>query len=256
MDTNNNVLEKFDPKEFDKMEPATLVNLHRQLHYQYANRCVEPSTKRTAEKLHTDLVSAMKDNGVGHMVSTELDASLPEILQNIHVSVYYESMRYVKAMYVSDFAQVLDNVRGLKILDVGCGIGLAMRILENSGFEVQGLDNSPTAIYYCKNKGLTVRRGEASQFPFSDDSFDTVYSMHLLEYLDNYHKVILESLRVMRKVAVHIVPFGKREGSTHANEWRDYTIMLDNLMTIVPPHYDVKVSTTKFNNGVIVITEK
>ena len=41
-----------------------------------------------------------------------------------------------------------------KILDIGCGAGRHALYLQDKGFDVQGIDNSPLAIKVCKQRGL------------------------------------------------------------------------------------------------------
>src|SRR5688572_3246111 len=49
--------------------------------------------------------------------------------------------------------QAIDKARG-KILDIGCGAGRHSLYLQDKGFDVTGIDNSPGAIKVCKLRGL------------------------------------------------------------------------------------------------------
>ncbi|MDQ3323963.1 MAG: class I SAM-dependent methyltransferase [Acidobacteriota bacterium] len=63
-----------------------------------------------------------------------------------------------------------------RILDVGCGAGRHALYLQQKGFDVVGIDNSPGAIRVCKLRGLTrafVRPIEEVD-KFKPNSFDTV----------------------------------------------------------------------------------
>src|SRR5688572_22891936 len=60
------------------------------------------------------------------------------------------------------------------ILDAGCGTGA---ILERLGFPEQnkGIDLSPEAIKFCRQRGLqNVVPGDIAAMPFPDASFDAV----------------------------------------------------------------------------------
>nr|AIA13474.1 Methyltransferase domain protein [uncultured bacterium] len=63
-----------------------------------------------------------------------------------------------------------------RILDVGCGAGRHSLYLQQRGFDVTGIDNSPGAIKVCKLRGLKkafVRPiGEVARF--KSESFDTI----------------------------------------------------------------------------------
>jgi SAM-dependent methyltransferase len=63
-----------------------------------------------------------------------------------------------------------------RILDIGCGAGRHALYLQEKGFDVTGIDNSPGAIKVCKLRGLKkafVRPiGEVDKFP--KNRFDTI----------------------------------------------------------------------------------
>ena len=49
--------------------------------------------------------------------------------------------------------QAMEHVRG-RVLDIGCGAGRHSLYLQEQGFEVVSVDNSPLAIEVCRSKGL------------------------------------------------------------------------------------------------------
>ncbi|MDD5528897.1 MAG: class I SAM-dependent methyltransferase [bacterium] len=63
-----------------------------------------------------------------------------------------------------------------KVLDIGCGAGRVGLYLQQKGFDVTGIDNSPLAITVCKKRGLK----KAIEMPiekiskFKQYSFDTI----------------------------------------------------------------------------------
>lgn len=71
--------------------------------------------------------------------------------------------------------QAVERARG-RILDVGCGAGRHSLYLQQKGFDVTGIDNSPGAIKVCKSRGLkkTLVRPIAEVDKFKPDSFDTI----------------------------------------------------------------------------------
>ncbi|MHA1641393.1 MAG: methyltransferase domain-containing protein [Promethearchaeota archaeon] len=117
--------------------------------------------------------------------------------------------------FIIDFAELLKKVKGNTILDVGCGAGHSMKTLKRSLFDVTGIDINDKAIKHCKQLGLNVIKMNAEKLEFDDNSFDTVFSMHLLEHLDNVDKAIKESIRVAKLAVIHIIPLGKRVPKEH-----------------------------------------
>ncbi len=85
-------------------------------------------------------------------------------------------------MYFSEYEQwsalerrVIEQVRG-RVLDVGCGAGRHSLYLQQKGFDVVGIDNSPGAIEVCKLRSLknAIVRPIADVAAFEPNSFDTI----------------------------------------------------------------------------------
>lgn len=66
-----------------------------------------------------------------------------------------------------------------RVLDVGCGAGRHALYLQEKGFDVVGIDNSPGAIRVCKLRGLkrAIVRPINNAHKFKPASFDTIIMM-------------------------------------------------------------------------------
>jgi SAM-dependent methyltransferase len=85
-----------------------------------------------------------------------------------------------------------------RILDVGCGTGANLEMLGRFG-DADGVDVSPEAITFCKERGLNnVRPGEAERLPYADNSFDLVTALDVVEHLDDDVAGLREMRRVLR----------------------------------------------------------
>ncbi len=104
---------------------------------------------------------------------------------------------------------VLDKYRlslgRLKVLDVGCGTGAVMQFLAKKNFEVYGIDPSGEALKYCTLKGLSVKKSSAEKIDFSEDSFDVVFALDVLEHLENPELAVEEIDRVLKKGGIFIM---------------------------------------------------
>lgn len=76
-----------------------------------------------------------------------------------------------------------DSIRAdIHILEIGCGPGANIWYLAREGFNIYGIDGSPTAIRLCKERLDTETPGwrgslqvaDVTQLPFSDNFFDAV----------------------------------------------------------------------------------
>jgi SAM-dependent methyltransferase len=86
--------------------------------------------------------------------------------------------------------RVLEGIRrcrksdDARILDAGCGTGGLMAFLQNRGYRnLSGFDLSPYAVEICRDKGLSVKRGDISKIDaIFDGAFDVIISNDVLCY--------------------------------------------------------------------------
>lgn len=97
-----------------------------------------------------------------------------------------------------------------KVLDLGCGDGTLLHILiEHKGCHGTGIEIDEKAIYECIAHGLTVSHGniDTGLADYSNKRFDYVILNESLQQVLNPRHVILEALRVGKKVIVGIPNF-------------------------------------------------
>ncbi len=101
----------------------------------------------------------------------------------------------------------LPDWRNKQILDVGCGTGAILKRLGNPGKNV-GIDLSPDAISFCRQRGLNnVREGDICALPFSDNSFDAVICSSVLyhQWVGDVAGALREMKRVLRPDGVLLI---------------------------------------------------
>ncbi len=87
-----------------------------------------------------------------------------------------------------------------RILDIGCGRGLFLHIMQEDGWQVVGQEFSETsASYASKIYGIEVRSGELKESEYESESFDVININHVLEHLENPDEVIAECYRILKK---------------------------------------------------------
>ena len=117
------------------------------------------------------------------------------------------------------------KLTGNSILDVGCGSGISLALSKvfNPERNYVGLEGNEESKPIWEKRGLHIITGDIYHLPFDDKSFDTVYSSHVLEHLENPKKAINETIRVARKRIIHSVPNGnvddKNFGSKHLHHF-------------------------------------
>lgn len=97
------------------------------------------------------------------------------------------------------------RLRGLRVLDVGCGTGYWARLLIPRGVIYQGVDISPRSVDVARrsvealgfsSSGIQV--GNAEDLPFADGSFDHVVSEGVIHHSPDTQRCIQEIHRVLR----------------------------------------------------------
>lgn len=110
----------------------------------------------------------------------------------------------------------LGDVRGLDLLDYGCGHGMASVVLARAGAVVTAFDLSAgylrEAAARAAANGVTLRlvQADGERLPFADASFDRVWGNAVLHHLD-LDRAGRELRRVLRPggVAVFCEPWGE-----------------------------------------------
>ena len=103
------------------------------------------------------------------------------------------------------FNNKIGNLKGLHILDIGCGGGLLSEKFAIQGAKVTGIDISQNsinvAIEHALKNNLTIdyKLGYAENIPSNDKYFDAVICADCLEHVDDLEKVINEISRVLKK---------------------------------------------------------
>lgn len=95
-------------------------------------------------------------------------------------------------------------VRGLRVLDVGCGDGVLATKLAAAGADVTGLDATPAMLAAAGERAakagvsLTLLSGDAEHLPFETDSFDIIVSVATLCFIEDAATPLREMARCLR----------------------------------------------------------
>lgn len=110
-----------------------------------------------------------------------------------------------------DHKIILDLVQlNSRVLDLGCGDGeLLALLIEKKQVKGTGIEIDERAIYKCIERGLTISHGDIDTelADFTTKRFDYVILNESLQQVLHPEQVILESLRVGKKVIVGIPNF-------------------------------------------------
>lgn len=92
------------------------------------------------------------------------------------------------------------------ILDAGVGSGRFAKPLQESGFEVVGIDIAKKMIGKAEEKAVSdLFLSDVCFLPFKDNSFDATVCIHLLHLIGEWKTALQEICRVTRSVMVSLI---------------------------------------------------
>jgi SAM-dependent methyltransferase len=95
------------------------------------------------------------------------------------------------------------------ILDYGCSWGYATYLMRQNGYSAVGFEISkPRASYAREHLGVPVIDSVEALAAFPDNSFDIIYSNHVLEHLPSIGRVLASFGRLLKPdgIAIHVLP--------------------------------------------------
>ncbi len=109
---------------------------------------------------------------------------------------WYAGQRAVAAALLEPWAR---GRNGLRLLDAGCGTGFNLVALEGLG-RASGIDLSPEAIRFCRERGVRAARASLLALPFPEATFDVVTSFDVVyhDWVPDDRAAVAEMARVLR----------------------------------------------------------
>jgi len=135
------------------------------------------------------------------------------------------------------YEAVFDSVGlrdGHRLLDAGCGSGLALQLAAKRGATVSGLDASAGLLEITRERvpDGDIRQGDIEELPFADNTFDVVTAFNSVQYAADPVMALRELGRVAKPGApVAILTWGAAEDC----ETRVIMAALGGLLPPPPP---------------------
>jgi SAM-dependent methyltransferase len=186
--------------------------------------------------------------GVGHICLTNEQNKLD----------YQLKMREI----ISALATSVGDLKGKRILDAGCGIGVFSAALLAEGAHVFGVDFSPKAIDFARRvtPGGTFNVASLETLPFKDE-FDCVICIDVLFHVvdsTKWENALSSLLSALKPDGVLLIQeeFGALDRAVHVR-WRtqeDYAAKCDKLGAKICSSYSYRLPEEKVTKTILVIS--
>jgi SAM-dependent methyltransferase len=123
---------------------------------------------------------------------------------------------------------------GTRLLDLGCGAGLALQLAAKRGVKVAGFDASEALLAVARSRlvDTDLRQGDLEDLPYDPDSFGAVTAFNSVQYAS----VPVRALQEVRRVAEQGAPVAVASwGDPERCKTRTLLASLGSLMPPPPP---------------------
>lgn len=151
-----------------------------------------------------------------------------------------KAMKRAQEKIAHRIVELLNLEKGVRLLDIGCGVGYTTAVYKLYGYDTVGIDVIPKMLEKAREKGLKVKLGDMRNLQklFKKESFDAVVSASALQWLkekEDIEKVAQGINYVLKKdgkVVIQFYPKSEKEMMTVAkifkkNEFK-INIIVDN----------------------------
>lgn len=166
---------------------------------QIAFNAMAPGTETKIDS-NADLKERVRAFWQAHPCGTKFsdaETGTPEFFERV------EAHRYDKEWHIPEAAGFA-GTRGLRVLEIGCGLGTDGAQFAKAGADYTGVDLTEAAVDLARTRfevsGLPgeFRVADAENLDFADDSFDLVYSHGVLHHTPDTAQAVKEIHRVLK----------------------------------------------------------
>ncbi len=118
----------------------------------------------------------------------------------------------------------------VKILNVGCGTGGTIPLLEKYGI-LTNVDVCDVAIVFMKTYGYEATQVDGVKMPYADESFDLVVAFDVLEHIEEDNAALREWRRVMKQDGSIVITVPAYQWL-----WTEHDVSLMHFRRYTRPH--------------------
>lgn len=150
---------------------------------------------------------------------------------DLHADYYDEKLKFLDSFEKDELKRMLKNIKGEKVLDIGCGTGRLVPLLRDLGCEITGVDVSGKMLekFSQKYPQLKAVKGDIESLPCKDEEFDVVICAFVIVHLYELEKAFEEVYRVLKPGGTVII--------TNINQRKAPKVMSKEGDIVITSHY-------------------
>ena len=96
--------------------------------------------------------------------------------------------------------EIAGCVKNGRLLEIGAGTGVFLKVAKDAGYEVYGVELSGDAVKYAKTKFEidNIFCGMVEETTFSSEYFDIIYAWHVIEHVPDLDRFLRELYRLLK----------------------------------------------------------
>jgi ubiquinone/menaquinone biosynthesis C-methylase UbiE len=134
-------------------------------------------------------------------------------------------------------------VKGLRVIDIGCGVGYGCSMLGSVAKNVIGVDISEEAIKHATAKyasgNVEFKISDVNNLPFNDNELDCGVCFEVIEHINKPEKLLIEVVRVIKNDGIFIIstPNGAVRTSSQPNPFHMKEFKVREFREILNRHF-------------------
>jgi 2-polyprenyl-3-methyl-5-hydroxy-6-metoxy-1,4-benzoquinol methylase len=112
---------------------------------------------------------------------------------------------------------------GKRLLDIGCGRGDKLELLQSLGWQAEGIELDPKAVRQARARGLQVRQGTLADQQYPNGSFHAITMTHVIEHISEPRSLLRECYRILKpggRLFMVTPNLGSRLHRIFCQDWR------------------------------------
>ena len=150
---------------------------------------------------------------------------------NLYAKDYDFSLKFLNTFEKGKLFSLLGDLKGKKVLDVGCGTGRILGELKLFGAKITACDISSEMLAIAKRKYPEIEAVEADieEMPFEDDTFDVVVATFVIVHLGDLELAFREVYRVLKEGGIFVL--------TNINQRKAPKLVTSDGSLVISSHY-------------------